>query len=212
MEVRRRWQSGNGSNLHSIGESSTSAVAVEDLDCISDIARRVLFLNGRGQGVCENLGLPLRRARWLGESGRWLHLPNGIPAVLHLSVKTSADTRRPEIAHGLAVCGACGYGPSQRDPVSLAAGTDIGRRQRKFKGWRQRGTSLSASGEQDEESRSQTEVASQGSHRKRKSIRGALRSLLRNQPVETRRAASQSSGGTRCAGPDAAGVWLPRLI
>src|SRR5713101_9360065 len=132
MKVRRRWQSGNCSNLHSIGESSASAVAVEDLHCVSDIARRILFLNRRGQRVSEYLGLRLHCTKWVSGSWRRRQLPNWIPAFLHLRFETPADTRRAEIAHALAVGSACGFSPSQRDPVSLAASTEIGRRFRKF--------------------------------------------------------------------------------
>src|SRR5882724_6750653 len=201
MKVGRRWQSGNCRKLHSIGESSASAVAVEDLHCVSDIDGRVLFLNWRRQRVSERLGLGRHRARWLRGSWRRRQLPNRISAFLHLRFKTSADARRAEIAYGLAVRGAGGFSPSQRDPVSLAASTKIGRRFRKFEGWRQRWTSLGASGEQDAKSRNQTEIARRGSHRKRKrkSIRGArwqkvAGPLLRNRLVETRRAASHFPG------------------
>ena len=181
MKVRRR-ESGNGSDLYSIGKSSAPAVAVEDLHCIGDIARRVLFLNRCGQGVGEYLRLRLHRAGWLRGSWRRRELPYWIPAFLHLRCKTSADARRAEIAHGLAVGGACGFSPYECDAASLAASTEIGGWLRKFERWRQRGTSLSASGEENAESRYQTEIARQSIHRKKKSIRGLLWAL-RNPPV-----------------------------
>jgi hypothetical protein len=131
-------------------------------------------LNRRGQRVSEYLGLRLHRAGWLSGSWRRRQLPNWIRAFLHLRFKASADACRAEIAHGLAVRGTRGYRPSQRDPISLAASTEIGRWFRKFEGWRERGSSLGATGEQDAESRRQTEIACQGSHWKRKSIRGPL--------------------------------------
>src|SRR6267142_1580541 len=188
MKVGRRCQSGDCSNLHSIGESGTSAIAVDDLNCVGDIADRVLFLNWQGQRVGKRPGLRLRRARWL--SGAWRRrLPDWIPAFLHVSLKTSADACRAKIAHGLAVRGTGGYRPSQRHSVSLSASTEIGGWFRKFGGWRQRGACLGASGEQDAERRRQTEFARQSIHRKRKSIRGALWAL-RNPPNETLRAAS----------------------
>src|SRR5208282_39736 len=152
--MARRRHGHNGGHVHTIRQSCAAGIAVQDFDGIGHVGRWVLLLYGREQRVgeglrCGVLGVGfLRRAprglRFLRDGGWcWQHRDR-ISACGYLRIEAAADQGRTDIAHTLAVGGALGLGPVQRNAIAFTTGAQISRRLRKFERRRQRRPGLGA--------------------------------------------------------------------
>src|SRR5271157_2355147 len=115
VEIAWRRERNDGGHVHSIRYSRAASIAIQNFDGISDFCGGIFLLQGRGQSIRIALRLggwgtgllrfvlcrsPLRhRSRWRRKHGHW------ISAGRDFRFRTSADERRTDIAHALAVGG-----------------------------------------------------------------------------------------------------------